>query len=471
MAYQARVAELAAALSRDAVVTDPDVMRTCRTDESGTVTAGEPSCVVLADSVDDVVETMRWATRHRVPVVPRGAGTGLAGGADAVDGGVVLSVDRMTAIHEVSVDDQLARVEAGVITADLARAADRHGLAYLVDPGSAERSTLGGNIATNAGGFRCSKYGSTRESVLGLDVVLADGRLVHTGGRTSKNVTGYDLTSLFVGSEGTLGVIVGATVRLRARPLAPTTVAAFFATAEQAAEASLVLGREGLRPCLLELIDDVTLPQVDRAQSLGLPGAAMLLAQFDSAGADADAEAMERLCRRAGAGATEATTDSVRADRLVAIRRDALSALGRLGRMLVEDFVVPRSRLPEMLSLIRRIADRRGVLVGTVAHAADGNLHPTLMYDAQAAEVPACVWDAADEMFRAALALGGTLTGEHGVGVLKRRWLPNEFDAATLTVHGMVKAAFDPLHIMNPGKVLQGSAMPLDVRTAKGVAA
>src|SRR4051812_10505141 len=220
------VAELEHRLSPGALVTDPEaVLAYCR-DEAGRSGVGEPLWVAAAAGTDGVVATMRWATLHRVPVVPRGAGTGLAGGADAVDGCVMLGLDRMTEIAEVSVDDQLARVQAGVITADLARAADRHGLAYLVDPGSAERSTIGGNIATNAGGFRCSRYGATRESVLGIEVVLSDGRLVRTGRRTVKGVTGYDLTSLFAGSEGTLGVVVGATLRLRSRLGPATTVAA-----------------------------------------------------------------------------------------------------------------------------------------------------------------------------------------------------------------------------------------------------
>ncbi|MEO3812928.1 FAD-linked oxidase C-terminal domain-containing protein [Sphaerisporangium sp. B11E5] len=449
------VAELAGCLPGGEIVSDPGRLAAYRHDETHAA-AGEPLCAVVARGVADIVATMRFATRRRVPVVPRGAGTGLAGGATATAGCVVLVLDAMTAIRELSADDMLAVVEPGVITADLARAAAELGLMYPVDPGSAERSTLGGNLATNAGGFRCYKYGVTRDSVLGLDVVLADGRLLRTGGRTSKGVTGYDLTSLFVGSEGTLGVIAGATLRLRARPAgAPATAAAFYRDAARAAGAALALTRAGLRPSLLELVDDVTLRELEEWKAPGLPrGAALLLGQFDSSGSGRAAAAMARLCADTGALATEVVTGAEESGRLMDIRRQSLAAVSRLGRTMVEDFAVPRSRLPEMLTLIRRIADRHGVFVATVAHAGDGNLHPTFLYDHAAADVPEKVWAAAGEMFRAALELGGTLTGEHGVGTLKRRWLRDELGDEGIEVHRAVKDALDPLGLMNPGKVL-----------------
>ncbi len=455
MRNRAIIAELAGRLAAGELLTDPAAMAGYRSDEAPCA-AGEPMCVVVARGTPDIVATMEWATAHRVPVVPRGAGTGLAGGAGGIDGCVVLSLDRMTAIKELSVDDRLARVEPGVVTADLARAAEERGLMYPVDPGSAARSTLGGNLATNAGGFRCFKYGVTRDWVLGLDVVLADGRQVRTGHRTAKGVTGYDLTGLFVGSEGTLGVIAGATLRLGYGASAATaTVAAYFRDAEAAAEASVALGRAGLGPSLLELIDEVTVRELDRWQDLGLPrdGSALLIGQFDTPSAAADAAEAARLFGDAGAVSSDITTDPAESMRILDIRRRALAAVERLGRTLVEDFVVPRSRLPEMLANIRRVAESHDVFIATVAHAGDGNLHPTFMFDPVASDIPERVWAAADEMFHLALDLGGTLTGEHGIGTLKRRWLRDEIGETGLELHRSVKAALDPLGIMNPGKV------------------
>ncbi|MFF9221562.1 FAD-binding oxidoreductase [Streptomyces viridosporus] len=457
MRDRAPVAELADRLADGEVSTEHGVLAAHRTDEAYLVPSGWPLCAVYAHSTADVVETMRWATEHRVPVVPRGAGTGLAGGALAEDGAVVLSLERMTAVRELSVDDRLAVVEPGVITADLARAADGHGLMYPVDPGSAARSTLGGNLATNAGGFRCFKYGVTRESVLGLEVVLADGRVITTGHRTTKGVSGYDLTSLFVGSEGTLGVITGATLRLRSKAVGPrATVAAYFPDAAAAARAPLALARDGLTPSFLELIDEVTLRALHAWQPLDLPGdgVALLLAEFDGVDADRAAAETGRLCGKLNAVATQVTTDEAESERLLDIRRHALGALERMGRTMVEDFVVPRSRLGDMLVEIRRIAARHDVLIATVAHAGDANLHPTLLFDRTEPEIPARVWSAADDMFRTALRLGGTLTGEHGIGTLKKRWLRDELGDDGTGVHQTIKSALDPLGIMNPGKVL-----------------
>lgn len=450
------VAELASSLDGD-VVTDARTLANYRHDEACAASTGEPLCVARARSVADIVATVRWATRHRVPVVPRGAGTGLAGGANASDGCVVLSLDRMTAIREVSVDDHLAQVEPGVRTADLARAAGERGLTYPVELGSGERSTLGGNLATNAGGFRCVKYGSTRDSVLALDVVLADGRRLRTGRRTVKGVTGFDLTSLFVGSEGTLGVIAGATLRLRPRPVAiPAMSACTFRDATSAARAVIAINRAGLAPSLLELVDEVTMRTLEDAEPPGLPvkGAALLIGQFDTPTAGTIARQMAWICRDAGALSAEVTTDARESERFLDLRRAALAAVERLGRTLVEDFVVPASRLPEMLSAIRAISDGHAVLIATVAHAGDGNLHPAFVFDHDAPEVPAGVRAAADDMFRTALSLGGTLTGEHGVGVLKRRWLRHELGDTCLDVHHAIKSALDPLGLMNPGKAV-----------------
>ncbi|MEV0583217.1 FAD-linked oxidase C-terminal domain-containing protein [Nonomuraea sp. NPDC050310] len=418
---------------------------------------GKALGVVLARSREDVVATMRWASEHRVPVVPRGAGTGLAGGATAMDGSIVLSLARMTAITELSPADEIAVVEPGVITADLDRAARGHGLMYAPDPSSYEISTIGGNLATNAGGLRCVKYGVTRDSALGLEVVLADGRVMNTGRRTVKGVTGYDLTGLFVGSEGTLGVITSATVRLRRAPLVPpATFAAEFGSARDAAAAVSAIIAAGCQPSLMELLDRATLKAIDDWRNIGLEDTtqAMLIGQSDAADGQAVAVRMQEICEANGASFVAVSTTPAEADELIAVRRMAYQAKERLGACLVEDVCVPRSALPEMISAIEAAAARHDVLICTVAHAGDGNLHPVFIFDHGTAEPPAPVWAAADEVFTRALELGGTLTGEHGVGVLKRRWLDLEAGPVVSEVQQGIKAVFDPLGILNPGKAI-----------------
>ncbi|QBJ96134.1 FAD-binding protein [Rhodococcus sp. ABRD24] len=447
---------LADSLGSSRLVTDPDVMDAHTRDEAHLAIPGRPLAVLLADSTDDVAAAMKWATTHRVPVVPRGAGSGLAGGATAIDGCLVVSTVAMRTIVELDPADQIAVVQAGVVNADLDRTAAEHGLMYAPDPSSYQISTIGGNIATNAGGLRCVKYGVTRDSVLGLEVVLADGRILRTGRRTVKGVAGYDLTGLLVGSEGTLGIVTGATVRLRPRPpREPVTVVGSFGSLRAAADAVAAIVRAGVGPSLLELIDRATLVAIDEWKRIGLePGTeAMLIAQADGPDADEAAAAIERHFADAGADFVAVSQDPAESAQLLEIRRLAYPAAERLGQCLVEDVGVPRSRLPEMVESVEEISRRHGVTVMTVAHAGDGNVHPTFVFDRLAdGSVPDAVWAAADEVFRRALELGGTLTGEHGVGVLKRRWMELEVGETGMDIHRAVKAAFDPLGIMNPGK-------------------
>ncbi len=450
---------LMAALPDGRVITDPDIVEGYRRDQTPAVAPGKPLCVVSARGTGEVAATMRWASEHGVPVVPRGGGTSLAGGAAAVDGCVILSLARMNAILELDPANEMAVAEAGVINADLDRAAAAHGLMYPPDPSSYEISTIGGNLATNAGGLRCVKYGVTRDAVLGLEVVLADGRILRTGRRTIKGVAGYDLTSLFVGSEGTLGVLTSATLRLRPRPSAPpATVAASFPSFGAAARAVSAILQARLQPSLLELLDRVTLRAIDDWKHLGFgdPVQALLIAQDDSDDAARRAAIMRDKCTEHGALLADVSATEAESQQLLDIRRLSFPAIERLGATLVEDVCVPRSRLPDMVELIERAADHHGVLIATVAHAGDGNLHPVFVFDRGLgeAEVPANVWAAADEVFRAALDLGGTLTGEHGVGVIKRRWLALELGDDSMAVHRAIKAALDPVGILNPGKVL-----------------
>ncbi|MBE1585549.1 FAD-binding oxidoreductase [Nonomuraea angiospora] len=447
---------LVSSLPEGRVLTDPDVIDSYARDRTF-VAPGKPLGVVLAASRDDVVTTMRWATEHRVPVVPRGGGSGLAGAAVAGDGSIVLSLARMNAIRELSPADEIAVVEPGVITADLDRAAREHGLMYAPDPSSYEISTIGGNLATNAGGLRCVKYGVTRDSALGLEVVLADGRVIDTGRRTMKGVTGYDLTGLFVGSEGTLGVITAATVRLRRAPAAPpATFAAEFGSLRDAGAAVSAIMAAGCQPSLMELIDRASLEALDDWLNIGLEPdtQATLIGQSDATDSQAVVERMERLCLENGASFVAVSSSPQEAEELIRLRRLDYQAKERLGACLVEDVCVPRSLLPDMITAIEETSARHGVKILTVAHAGDGNLHPVFIFDRGLPEPPAEVWAAADEVFTRALELGGTLTGEHGVGLLKRRWLDLESGPVVTEVQQGIKAVFDPLGILNPGKAI-----------------
>jgi glycolate oxidase len=455
--------ELRAAAAGARVITDPDLMESYRRDQTPVVAAGRPRCVLLARTTAQVAGALAWAQRHQVPVVPRGGGTSLAGGATATDGCLVLSTARMTTISELDPDNEIAVAEAGVVNADLDRAAAEHGLMYAPDPSSYETATIGGNLATNAGGLRCVKYGVTRDSVLGLEVVLAGGRVLRTGRRTMKGVTGYDLTGLFVGSEGTLGVITSATLRLRPRPaLYPVTVAAGFTSFAAGAGAVTAILAARLRPSLLELMDSATLRAIDDWKSTGFGDSvqALLIAQDDGESADSSGRLMREICLREGAVMAELSQSEAESRQLLDLRRLSYPAIERLGVPLVEDVCVPRTRLPEMVARIDQAGARHGVFIATVAHAGDGNLHPVFVFDRGLPEVPAAVWSAADEVFRAALELGGTLTGEHGVGMIKRRWLGDELSEESMTVHHAIKDALDPAGIMNPGKVLSAAPRP-----------
>lgn len=435
------------------VSTSRGALSAASVDRSSVVPDGLPVAVVRAVDVDDVRATLRLASQHAVPVVPRGAGTGVAGGATAGDGVLVLDLSGLDRIVEIDRDDQVAVVEPGVLTADLDRAAREHGLIYAPDPASAAISTIGGNIATNAGGMRCLKYGVTREAVLGLDVVLADGRLISTGRRTAKGVAGLDLTSLFVGSEGTLGVVVGASLRLRPVPEQTLTAVAGFADVAAAAAACAALVAERRDPSLLELLDGATLEVVDRAQGTDHAGRGRALVVAQADGRDAATE-IEAIADVLGKDATwsERAVDADASARLLHARRMALPSIERFGRALIEDICVPRSRLADAFDGVGRIARTHGVQIFSFAHAGDGNLHPIISYDARLAAPPEDVKRAGDDIFALALELGGTVTGEHGIGVLKRDWLAREVGPDVLDVHRSLKTALDPRGILNPGK-------------------
>jgi glycolate oxidase len=441
-----------------ALSTEPELLERMRADKSGHHSRSAPVAIVEARSIDDVQETLRFASEYRMPVVPRGAGTGLAGGAIGGEGELVLSTTAMNRILEISAVDELAVVEPGVLNGDLNATLADHGLWFAPDPASSAISTIGGNIATNAGGLRCTKYGVTREAVLGLKVVLADGRLLTLGHRTVKGVTGYDLTALMIGSEGTLGVIVEATVRTRARPRGElATISAAFGSVEDAARAATLIGSLGINPAMMELLDARALEGIGAYLGLDLGGrGAQLLVRTDGNGSAAEAEEALAAIRSVG-GEAELTTDAEAGDRLFAIRRAFHPAMEAQGRVLIEDVSVPRSALPAMFATIGRIEERHGIRIPTVAHAGDGNLHPNFVFEPVLVdgfpEVPAAVWAAADELFLECLRLGGTLTGEHGVGLLKKRWLRDELGDDSYSLQKQLKGLFDPLGILNPGKI------------------
>ncbi|CAD5138401.1 MULTISPECIES: FAD-binding oxidoreductase [unclassified Microbacterium] len=449
-------------LLRDALGARVDVSeqtrQDARSDRSGHAAVGLPLAVVHAESVDDVQQTMRIATATRTPVVVRGAGTGLAGAANAGDGEIVLSLRRMDAVLEVRPDDLLAVVEPGILNADLNAHLAAHGLWWAPDPASRDISTVGGNIATGAGGLLCAKYGVVRDAVLGVDLVLADGRLLHLGHRSVKGVTGLDLTALVVGSEGTLGVVVGATLKLRRLvPGETCTVTATFPGVRAAAAGSAAVTAAGIQPAIMELMDAASLTAVHALLGLPAPtpGAAQLTIQTDGPAARAEAEAIAAILS-AHEGVPVVSHDPVEGDRLLAVRRSMHAAMASLGTTLIEDVSVPRSAMPAMFDEIARIEREFDMVIPTVAHAGDGNLHPNFIFEGP--ETPARVWEAADELFRAAIRLGGTLTGEHGIGVLKRRWLADELGEDQWRLQRDIAAVFDPLGILNPGKVFSPDA-------------
>ncbi|HZG91388.1 MAG TPA: FAD-linked oxidase C-terminal domain-containing protein [Pseudonocardia sp.] len=447
-------------LPPDRVLTDPGLMASYLHDEAEWADHGSPVAVVRPRSTAEVAAVVTACARDGVPVVTRGAGTGLSGGANAVQGCVVLCTEHMRDIVEINQAERLAVVQPGVVNDELRRAVAEHGLWYPPDPASAPWSTIGGNVATNAGGLCCVKYGVTRDYVLALEVVTATGEVVRLGRRTAKGVAGYDLVGLMVGSEGTLGVVTEVTVRLRPlRTTAPRTVVGFFDTLAAAGDAVSRVTAAGLQPAAFELIDRVCLRAVNAWKHAGLPedAAALLLAQTDlpEPAAQHEAEAIHAEFTAAGAREALLSTDPVEAEALFDARRLAYPALEQLGQaMLTEDVCLPRSRLAEMLARIEAIAAEHDTVIATVAHAGDGNLHPLMLTPHGDEAAKARTRAAFDAIVDAALEMGGTVTGEHGVGLLKRDGMRRELGPGALALHRAVKAALDPRDILNPGKVL-----------------
>jgi len=420
---------------------------------------GNPLAVVFPVDTAGVQATVRACAATGVPIVPRGAGSGLSGAANAIEGCVVLAMTKMNEIVEIDADNRLAVVEPGVVNLDFRNAVEKHGLFYPPDPSSYDWCTIGGNLSTNAGGLCCVKYGVTTDSVLGLDVVLADGELLHTGRRTVKGVAGYDLTKLFVGSEGTLGVITRATLALRPLPQAPATLVATFDHADAAGTAVTRVIREGLVPSLMEIMDSSSIKASEAYLKTEIgPGddcAALLLCQSDAGGEVAARElaAIETICVDAGATMAYSTTDLAEGRMLLQARRVVLMALETYGAWLTDDVCVPRTRIAELIAGCERISDECGLRIAVVGHAGDGNMHPTIVYDADSEDEFARARIAFDAILALGLRLGGTVTGEHGIGKIKREWLETEIGPVGMRVHRTLKAALDPHNLFNPGSM------------------
>ncbi len=442
------------ALPGGVVLTEPDAMEKYRHDWSRDASAGRPCAVVRAEDAAQVQTAVRWAAEHGVPVVPRGAGSGLSGGSTAVDGGLVLSLERMRAI-EIDADCRVAVVEPGAFNAEVKTAAAEHGLWYPPDPSSYEICSIGGNVATNAGGLCCVKYGVTTDYVLGLDVVLADGTLITLGGRRVKDVAGLSLLKLFVGSEGTLGIVTRAILRLVPAQGSRATLVASFATVADAAAAVVEMGRT-LRPSMLELMDQASINAVEDYKPMGLDrsAGALLIAQSDAPGAARAVEmgAMTAAC----AAATEmfSTEDAEEGELFVEARRMAFPAIEARGSILLEDVGAPVPQLPALLAAVAEIAVRHDVEIPVVAHAGDGNTHPIIVFDPTDADAGNRARAAFADVMQAAIDLGGTITGEHGVGRAKKVALPDQLGPDVMALTRKVKDALDPQGILNPGAIL-----------------
>jgi len=454
---EAVLAALRAALPDDCIVTDPDLMESYRVDRAMFCEAGTPLAVLLPREADHVSAALRVASEHRVPVVPQGARSGLSGAANAIDRGLVVSLERMTRIVSIDRANRYVVTQPGVMNAELSRAVESEGLFYPPDPSSWEFCSIGGNLSTNSGGLCCVKYGVTTDYVLGLEVVLASGEVLRTGRRTVKGVAGYDLTRLFVGSEGTLGIITEATLSLRQSVQRPETLAATFDDAGSAADGVSAVVDCGVVPSLLEFMDRTSVHAVNEAFRLGFDSdvAAVVIAQSDAGGTRGREEVDQIAKVLADHGATQVVVadDPAEGELLLKARREVLTAFETLGTTLIDDVCVPRNALAALVKGIDEISSEHGLVIGVVGHAGDGNFHPTVVFDGNDEDESRRAKLAFDDVMALGLDLGGTITGEHGVGVLKRELLAREVGDLGLRVHRDIKRALDPDDILNPGKV------------------
>ena len=451
------IAELTQLLGRENVLTEKEDLIPYSFD--GTAALRQlPRAVVFPRCAADVGAALKLAQAHRTPLVTRGSGTGLSGGSVPVEGAVVLCLLKLDKILELDPRNLTLRAESGVVTQKIYDAAEAAGLFYPPDPGSMKVSTIGGNVAENAGGLRGLKYGVTRDYVIGLEVVLADGEICRLGGKCVKDVAGYNLRDLFIGSEGTLGVITQVLLKLLPKPAARRTLLATFAAMEAAAETVSAVIAAKIIPCTLEFLDRKTLRCVEDFAHVGLPTdtEALLLIETDGhpAAVEDEAAQIEQLCRRHGAASLKRAADAAEAARLTSARRSAFSALARVKpTTILEDATVPRSELAKMIRFVAQTAEKHRLEIATFGHFGDGNLHPTFLTNERDADEMNRVETAMTEIFEYALSLGGTITGEHGVGLAKKKFLKQQLGDASYALLKRVKQTLDPENILNPGKI------------------
>jgi glycolate oxidase len=418
-----------------------------------------PDIVLFPLSTEEVSAIMKVAYREELPVTPRGSGTNLAGETVPLKGGIVLAFGKMDSILEIDSANRIARVQPGVVNFDFQQEVEKYGLMYPPDPSSWKAATIGGNVGTNAGGPKTLKYGVTRDYLLGLTAVLANGDILKTGGKAIKNVTGYDLTRLLCGSEGTLGIVTEITVRLVPKPPASRTIVSHFPRLEDSSEAVAAIIGAGIVPAGLELLDKVVIKAVEADSPLGLPTDvdAILLVEVDGDpdSLDGQVKKIEGILKEKGASGVASAKSDEEAERLWTARRAAFSVMARLRpNAVIEDATVPVSNLTAMIRKTLEIAEKHNVQIGVLAHAGDGNLHPLILFDQRDEEELGRVEAATDEIFREALALGGTLSGEHGIGLAKAQFLELQLDKVAMSVTKSIKHSLDPKGILNPGKFI-----------------
>ncbi|MCL7452464.1 MAG: FAD-binding protein [Anaerolineae bacterium] len=448
--------ELGEIVGNEHLLTSPEALICYSYD--GTFHESLPEAVILPADTAEIAQVLELCNRQRIPVIPRGMASGLAAATVPVDGGLILNTVRLNRLLEIDKANMMATVQAGIITSDLQLEVEKLGLFYPPDPSSVRHSTIGGNIACNAGGPRCLKYGITGDYVMALEVVLADGRILRTGGKAIKNVTGYDLVSLFTGSEGTLGVITEATLKLIALPEAKRTAQAIFPRLEDASKSVNAVLWGGIVPATLELMDETAINAVEDYMQLGLPrdAEAILIIETDGDPADAarDMDVVARICSEGGASEVRIAKTPAESDELWRARRSISGSLGRKRpNKLGEDISVPRSAIPDTIRGIKEISQNRNLPIVIFGHAGDGNLHPNILFDKNDPEEWQRVQAAVADLFGLAVAVGGTLSGEHGVGTLKKPFLESDVGPVAIDVMRSVRHALDPHGILNPGKI------------------
>ncbi|MDL9938918.1 FAD-linked oxidase C-terminal domain-containing protein [Gordonia sp. ABSL1-1] len=450
------LSELTAALPGGMVVTDPDILAGYRQDRAYDPDAGTAMALIRPTTTEEVQTAVRWCAARRIPIITRGAGTSLSGGSTAVDGAVMISTEKMRDLH-IDTATRTATCRPGLLNAEVKAAATAHGLWYPPDPSSFEICSIGGNVATNAGGLCCVKYGVTTDYVLGLEVVLADGRALRLGGRQLKDSAGLPLTKLFVGSEGVLGIITEVTLRLLPPQAPASTVVGTFSSVTDASRAVLAVTAE-IRPAMLEFMDSVTINAVEDMLRMGLDrdAGALLVAQSDAPGPAGAAEIsiIRRAFESNNADEVFTTDDPVEGEAFTAARRAAIPAVEKLGSLLLEDVGVPLPSLPDLIDGVAAIAADNRVMISVIAHAGDGNTHPLIVFDPDDDDESVRAQRAFGQIMDLAIELGGTITGEHGVGRLKKEWLPDQVGPDVMALTAAIKGALDPHGLLNPGVLL-----------------